>query len=87
MKRRTFTPLPAPPHIISRVHELSDEDNQNPALNFCDRNGNAIDNASLSNPNISVHDSDIAGVNEISVNNSGVDQLVNEYPNYETVGV
>ena len=76
VKHRKFTPLPIPPHIIARLHELTDEDNQNQALDFCDHHGNPIEDASLAAPNIAAHNAKIAGVDEIGVNNSGLDQLV-----------
>ena len=87
IKCRTFTPLPAPLHTIAQVHELSDEYSQNAALDFCDRHGNPTKDAPLAAPTVTAHDDEIARVDGIGVNNSGVDQLGNEHQNYEISGV
>ena len=77
IKRHKFTPLPDPPHSIARVHEIPDEDNQNPALDLCDCYRNPIEDASLANITITAHDSDISRVGGIGFKNTVMDRLGN----------
>ena len=86
IKRFTLTPLPAPPHTISRVNELSHEENRNPYLDLCDRHGNPIKDAYLTNTTITSHDTETKGVYEIGVDNEALDQLGNEHQKYEIAG-
>ena len=79
----TFTPLPAPPYTIARVHELADENNQKPALDFCNHRDNLIENSSLADPTITGNDSKIAVLDIIGFNNAVVEQLENEHQKYE----
>ena len=45
-----FTPIPDPPHINARVHELADKDNKKSDLELYDQNGNPINNDLLNYP-------------------------------------
>ena len=72
IKRRNFTPLPAPPQIIAQFHYIADEDNQIPALNFYDWHGNNIEDDSLKNNTTIDNKSMITGVYEIYVKNTGM---------------
>ena len=62
-----FTPLPVPTHIIYRVHELTDEGNQKPALGFYDIHGNPIKYYSIYNPVAIDNNYEISGVDEIDI--------------------
>ena len=44
IKRRPFTPLPTPVHVIDCVHDLTKYENQNPPLNFYDCLGGPLEN-------------------------------------------
>ena len=62
IKRRKVTPLLDPSKIIARVHELADNDKQNPALDFYDWHWYPIEEENLTNPDDIVDE--IAGVDE-----------------------
>ena len=64
---RMFTLLPDPPHIIYRVYEISDKENQNPALDFCDPHRNPIKYASLNYPTTIDNDANILVLNNQTV--------------------
>ena len=72
IKRRKFNPLTTTSHIIPQVHDISDEDNQKPALDFYERHGNPIRDARLAYTTITSHSTDIKEVDEIGVINAGV---------------
>ena len=79
-----------PFHSIS--HHLSspqtdNKNNQNPAFNFCEFHVNTIKDASLIDTTDVAHDTEISGVGEIDINNSGVDQIVDEHHNYKITGL
>ena len=49
-----------PTHIIDQVHQFTDADNQNPALDFLDQNGDPIEDDEFDDP--TDEKSEIAGV-------------------------
>ena len=49
-----------PTHIIDQVHQFTDADNQNPALDFLDKNGDPIEDDEFDDP--TDEKSEIAGV-------------------------
>ena len=62
IKRRKFTPLAVPTRVIDRVHELSEADDRNPAIDFFDHLGNPIEDGDTSNDDNKDDDGGLAGV-------------------------
>ena len=87
IKRRKSTPFHDPPHIINWVHDLADENNKKPALDFFYRHGNLIEDTYLADLAITERDVEISGVDEIGITSVGVYQLENKHHNYEISGL